>query len=1208
MMSFAAHEGHVTSVALSPDGKCAVSGGSDRAIKVWDITTGKELTTLSGAHTGRIYHVEFSPDGKHIVSCDISGEIKVWDAADVNEPITSIRHGGGWVPFVSFSPDGNQIVSAMNDDGTIKVWDAATGAEILAFSRQKGGVRFAAFSPNGKRIVSADEDGTITIWDSVSGDKVMSLAGHDQEIRTMSFNSDGSLFASGSSDNTIKIWDAITGSIVMTLHGHDGPINAVAFSPDDKYVISGSWDCTVRIWDTATGEEMTILRGHEGFVTSVALTPDGKQAVSGSWDGTVKVWDVTVDREISRFLGHGSLVASIAFSPDGKRLVSRGKDGKVKVWDVTNCGEIMTFSGGREGIYPCSASFSPDGKRIASLNKVKAIVIRDAETGDEVTTLGDQEDKALCLAFSPDGERIVFDSYDGKLKLWDVIQGEEIMTYSEGGPRVLAVAFSPDGHRIASCGYDTKIKVWDVASGTELMSLIGHGSIINSVMFSPDGERIVSSCQNDGTAKIWDAATGKELKTLRGHGDILSSVDFSPDGRRLVTGSRDGTARVWDSSTGDELLTLRADSAVADVAFSPDGKTIAGGTFGRTIVLWDSAAPAGGYGPRKTATTARNIVDELHETHGLYRNVIDKLEADTILDEPVRKVALQIANSRKVEDAEMLAKEGWEIVRSADEGIDAYMSILDKAQKVARSEPKTPSILRTLGVGQYRVGTYADALDTLKNAEQIRTSDNLESDPNSVAFLAMTQYHLGQVDVGRSAVNTFRDSLEKIKFADITSGKLSCWIEAEKVFAGANEQLVAIWELISTKKLDQAVAMFAEIQPSLKDADSDFAFSLEGMSKYLSRACYARGKSRLLDKDQGYIDRASDYEAAVSIDPNYVSALKDLAWLRVACTVEEVRIPTRAVELAVQVCELTDWKDHECLSVFAGACSESERFTDAVKWQQQAIDLLSGDDRLKWEGNYSERLRLYQSSMPYSAGWRWSFKEGELVSFWDFNDVEDRMVNNRIAGGPQVRLADGGQIVADVERGGVLDLREGKVECTQEPDFDITGAISVGAWIKLRPSMEGWHVIVSKGGRGWAMSTHSEGYVTMSINIIKPEEYLPGLTKDPIRYLPVTANKDIKDERWHHVVGTYNGESVCVYVDGELGNSKPIRGNIATNTSPVVIGDNPGWSESGYDWSWNGLIDDVCIYSYALTADEVKDLYEGREPPREKKRVPEKTE
>jgi hypothetical protein len=55
---------------------------------------------------------------------------------------------------------------------------------------------------------------------------------------------------------------------------------------------------------------------------------------------------------------------------------------------------------------------------------------------------------------------------------------------------------------------------------------------------------------------------------------------------------------------------------------------------------------------QNSAMTARTIVDELYETYGFYHNVIEKLEADTILDESVRKVALQIANSRKVEDAE----------------------------------------------------------------------------------------------------------------------------------------------------------------------------------------------------------------------------------------------------------------------------------------------------------------------------------------------------------------------------------------------------------------------------------------------------------------------------------------------------------------------------------------------------------------------------
>jgi len=1197
MMSFAAHQGHVTSVGLSPDGKRAVSGGSNGAIKVWDIASGKELTTFSGAHTGRIYHVEFSPDGKRIVSCDGSGEINIWDAADVNKPITSIRHGAGWIPYVSFSPDGNQIASAMNADGTIKVWDVITGAEMLTFGRQKGGVRFAAFSPNGKHIVSADEDGIITIWDSVSGDEVMSLAGHDQEIRTMSFNSDGSLFASGSSDNTIKIWDAIRGSILETLYGHDGPIDAVAFSPDDKYVISGGWDSTVRIWDTATGEEMRNLRGHEYFVTSVKFTPDSKQAVSGSWDGTIKVWDVNIDREINRFIGHGSLVSSVAFSLDGKRLLSRSYDGKVKVWDLISCGETKTFSGGRGGYGRKSASFSPDGKRIASLNKVKAIVIRDVETGDEVITLGNQEDKVYCLAYSPDGKRLVSGSSHGKLKLWDVKKGEEIMTFSEGESGIVSVAFSPDGHRIVSGGYDTKIKVWDVVSGTELMSLIGHGRIINSVTFSPDGKRIASSCQNDHTAKIWDATTGKELKTLRGHGDIFTSIAFSPDGRRLVTGSRDGTARVWDSSTGDELLVLHADSAVADVVFSPDGKSIAGCTFGKTIVLWDSAVSEGGYGPRKTAATARNIVDKLHLIHGFYHDVIDQLESDTTLDEPMRKVALQITNSRKIEDVEMLAEEGWEIVSSADKDIDAYKSIVDKAQKVALSEPKTSSILRTLGVGQYRVGAYADALDTLKNVEKIRTDDNLESDPSSAAFLVMTHYQLGQVKEGRAAIKTFRDSLEKFRYVDFMYSKLSCWIEAEKVFAGANEQLLAIWDLISKNKLDRAVAVFTEIQSSLEEADSDFAFSLEGVSRYLSRACYARGKSRLLDNDQGYIDRASDYEAAVSVDPNYVSALKDLAWLQTTCPVKKVRNFTKALELATQACGLTDWKNHECISTLAAAYSETGNFDAAVKWQKTATTLLPDDSATGLRANYEARCGVYQSHKPYHKGSLWSFSDGELVAHWKFDEVKRDEVLDSTGKGLHGKLIGGAHIVPDVERGSVLRL-PGKgdyVDCGWNSAFDITGAITIAAWTKVTELDSRWEEIVSTNNYGLGLLGHKEDPNHVSPGYWSHKEW-------------IQTELDV-DNQWHLIVVLYDGQEFALYIDGKLCASKRVYESIAMDTGPgpLYIGQTRGEDPRSEGWK-DGLIDDVRIYSYALSAEEVEMLYEGKEPPREKRLNPEKTE
>jgi len=184
------------------------------------------------------------------------------------------------------------------------------------------------------------------------------------------------------------------------------------------------------------------------------------------------------------------------------------------------------------------------------------------------------------------------------------------------------------------------------------MQFIGHeGSHVGSVAFSPDGKRIVTGSW-DRTARVWDAATGMKLMIMRGHGDSVQSVAFSPDGKRIVTGSWDRTARIWDLSTGSELLKLPAHHFVRSVAFSPDGKTVAGGTWGKTILLWDSAAPVGGYEPRKTAVEARNLVDELHDTHGFYYDVIDKLKADKTLDEQVRRVALQIANSRKIEDEE----------------------------------------------------------------------------------------------------------------------------------------------------------------------------------------------------------------------------------------------------------------------------------------------------------------------------------------------------------------------------------------------------------------------------------------------------------------------------------------------------------------------------------------------------------------------------
>jgi hypothetical protein len=65
-------------------------------------------------------------------------------------------------------------------------------------------------------------------------------------------------------------------------------------------------------------------------------------------------------------------------------------------------------------------------------------------------------------------------------------------------------------------------------------------------------------------------------------------------------------------------------------------------------------------------------------------------------------------------------------------------------------------------------------------------------------------------------------------------------------------------------------------------------------------------------------------------------------------------------------------------------------------------------------------------------------------------------------------------------------------------------------------------------------------------------------------------------------------------VDGVEDPKSPLAysGGITTNDEPVYIGENSEWKAR----KWNGLIDDVRIYSYALSKEEIKAVHAGNGP------------
>jgi WD40 repeat protein len=110
--------------ALSPDGKTrATVGENEKAVKVWDMTSGQLLSTLHG-HGGPVHCMTFSPDGKRFVTGSEDRAVKLWDVATWQEVLT-LRGHTDTLQRIIFSRDGRTLAT-ISYDHVVKVWRTRT--------------------------------------------------------------------------------------------------------------------------------------------------------------------------------------------------------------------------------------------------------------------------------------------------------------------------------------------------------------------------------------------------------------------------------------------------------------------------------------------------------------------------------------------------------------------------------------------------------------------------------------------------------------------------------------------------------------------------------------------------------------------------------------------------------------------------------------------------------------------------------------------------------------------------------------------------------------------------------------------------------------------------------------------------------------------------------------------------------------------------
>ena len=561
------HKEIVQSVAISQDGRLALSGSGDKTLRSWEVPTGRVLQTFVG-HESTVNCVVLLLGEQQVLSGSSDSTVKLWDVATGRE----VRTFRGHTESVSSVAAAGKFVLSGSADKTMKLWDMATGQELRTFTGHKERVSSIALSFDGKLALSGGRDMTLRLWDVATGQEVRTFTGYTPHfVSSVALSFDGKLALSGDVLNAIRLWDVATGREVRTFNGHTSLVTSVAFlESNGRRACSGSWDKTLRMWDVDTGRELRTFSGHAAPVTSISVARNmffgmGRFALSGSHDGTLKLWS-TQRREVRLLTGD---TGPVAFSPDGRLALMAGSNSGLRVWDLATGQEVRApFSG-----HKCTAcaAFSLDGKLVLAASPDKSLRLWDVTTGKLVQTLTGHTAEVRHVALSPDGKLALSKSDDRTVRLWDLATGRELPAF--GDRMVRCLVFSPDGKFALSGGWDNTLRLWEVTTGREVRTFNGHANPVASVVFSADGKLALSG-SNDETLKLWDVDTGLEVRTFRGHKGPVYSVAVSPDGRLALSGAAD-EARLWEVSTGREVCTLSADTASAwGVAFSPAGTAI----------------------------------------------------------------------------------------------------------------------------------------------------------------------------------------------------------------------------------------------------------------------------------------------------------------------------------------------------------------------------------------------------------------------------------------------------------------------------------------------------------------------------------------------------------------------------------------------------------------------------------------------------------
>jgi chitodextrinase len=197
-----------------------------------------------------------------------------------------------------------------------------------------------------------------------------------------------------------------------------------------------------------------------------------------------------------------------------------------------------------------------------------------------------------------------------------------------------------------------------------------------------------------------------------------------------------------------------------------------------------------------------------------------------------------------------------------------------------------------------------------------------------------------------------------------------------------------------------------------------------------------------------------------------------------------------------------------------------------------------------------------------------------LVGAWAFDEGAGTTANDS-SGNGNIGTVYGAAWSTAGRYGNALSFNgtNNTVRVPASSSLNVSSQITMSAWVKPAAVQSGWRTIMQRQTDAWFLNASNDS------GPLRPSG--GGTFSGSTDYVggPTALGVGV----WTHVALSYDGAIMRLYVNGTQVATKNRTGTIETNSNPLWIGGNSPWGEY-----FNGLIDDVRVYSRALSATEVQ--------------------